>query len=168
MYISLKTFFFYQNTIVYKYDLAEITQGETDLICYKYFVFDLISRSIFEVTNTQFCVLLSETYITTPEPIPNPCNSKQGFKPFGNSCFKFVTSPKSWTDASKYCSNQGAFLVTISSEFEQAFIRLMVDGTQTWTGLNDIKVTLNSFIILFCWIQVLLEVAYCTVAIFIS
>ena len=100
---------------------------------------------------------LSETYITTPEPIPNPCNSKQGFKPFGNGCYKFVTSPKNWTDASKYCSNQGAFLVTIASVFEQAFIHLLVDGTDTWTGLNDVKVTELTCFILWCMYNVYLE-----------
>lgn len=121
-----------------------MTQGEINLICSKCLVIDPISSQYSRLPTPTFCALLSETYITTPEPIPNPCNSKQGFQPFGNGCFKFVTTPKSWTDASKYCSNQGAFLVTISSEFEQAFIQLMVDGTETWTGLNDIKVTQSS------------------------
>lgn len=140
MYIFLKIIFFYQNIIVYKYDLVEIIQGEIDFICYKYFVFDFILRLIFEVINIQFCVLLLEIYIIILEFIFNFCNSKQGFKLFGNSCFKFVISFKFWIDVSKYCSNQGVFLVIIFSEFEQVFIRLMVDGIQIWIGFNDIKV----------------------------
>jgi hypothetical protein len=49
-------------------------------------------------------------------------------------------TPTSWSGARDYCRTQGGFLATISSEFEQAFLRLLVSGVETWTGLNDIKV----------------------------
>ncbi|XP_062577533.1 uncharacterized protein LOC134239370 [Saccostrea cucullata] len=101
------------------------------------------------------CETMRKTYITTPEPTPNPCNSKQGYKPFGNGCFKFVSIPKSWPDARDDCARQGAFLVTISSEFEQAFVRLLVDGVETWTGLNDIKSTGT-----FTWMNTVWPVIY--------
>ncbi|KAJ8297803.1 hypothetical protein KUTeg_024334 [Tegillarca granosa] len=87
----------------------------------------------------------AETYITTPEPIPNPCNTKQGFQPFGADCLLFSQTPKTWNDADNYCKSLGSYLSTISNEFEQSFVFLMVNDKQTgptktssWIGLNDI------------------------------
>ncbi|XP_048747791.2 macrophage mannose receptor 1-like [Ostrea edulis] len=85
------------------------------------------------------CETKRKIYITTPNPISNPCESKKGYRPFGNACFKAMETPATWSAAQDYCKAHGAFLVTISNEFEQDFLRLLVNYEEFWTGLNDIE-----------------------------
>ena len=96
-------------------------------------------------------VIFVETYITTPQPTPNPCDSKQGFKSYGNDCLLYASSPMAWTQANQYCQTKGAFLATVSGVFEQAYLFLTINDlsvvtkTATWIGLKDASVSVASF-----------------------
>ncbi|XP_040893045.1 C-type lectin domain family 4 member M-like isoform X2 [Toxotes jaculatrix] len=53
---------------------------------------------------------------------------------FGNSCYSFSTSKKSWSDSRQSCEKLDAQLVIVSSEEEQTFLSVFVN---TWIGLTD-------------------------------
>ncbi|KAK3100720.1 hypothetical protein FSP39_024244 [Pinctada imbricata] len=94
-------------------------------------------------TNAYICETKKKTSITTAQPVPNPCDYKQGFKPYGNDCLLYVNTPKSWMDASTYCQTKGAFLASIPNVFEQTYVFLTINDpssslkTAAWIGLSD-------------------------------
>ncbi|XP_072021893.1 snaclec alboaggregin-A subunit beta'-like [Amphiura filiformis] len=56
------------------------------------------------------------------------------------NCYKYVDSPRSWSDADNYCINQyGARLVSIHSAEENSFVRgLNASAHWPWIGFNDL------------------------------
>ncbi|XP_077981880.1 echinoidin-like [Glandiceps talaboti] len=61
------------------------------------------------------------------------------FVPFGNSCYRFINSLKTWTDASDTCRvAHDADHVSIHSHNEQLFVDSLIDNT-VWLGLNDLS-----------------------------
>ncbi|KAK7097065.1 lymphocyte antigen 75-like [Littorina saxatilis] len=77
--------------------------------------------------------------ISTPEPIPNPCDAKIGFKPFRAGCYKYVAAAANWTTATQACNKLGADLSTINNAFSQAFLQLFVaDGAGVSVGSDDV------------------------------
>ncbi|XP_072022953.1 C-type lectin BfL-2-like [Amphiura filiformis] len=62
-------------------------------------------------------------------------------------CYKYVTIPKSWSDAEMFCSSHyGANLVSIHSSVEGSFVReLSTDPKDVWIGLSD-TVTEGTFV----------------------
>ena len=66
---------------------------------------------------------------------------------FEGSCYKYfsATPTSNWHNAKLQCEAEDASLVTISSEFENDFVRNLRDVKgdsckPTWIGLNDINV----------------------------
>ncbi|XP_026011319.1 ladderlectin-like [Astatotilapia calliptera] len=62
---------------------------------------------------------------------------------FNGRCYKYVATPKSWSDAEFYCLSQGAHLVSIHNMEEDNFVRSLIrnsdpDERATWIGLSDI------------------------------
>ncbi|KAF6717540.1 Galactose-specific lectin nattectin [Oryzias melastigma] len=61
---------------------------------------------------------------------------------YGNRCYKYVATPMIWGDAELHCVSQGANLVSVQSNEEEAFIKTLIrnfDPAQadTWIGLSD-------------------------------
>uniref|UniRef100_A0A3P9BJG9 C-type lectin domain-containing protein n=1 Tax=Maylandia zebra TaxID=106582 RepID=A0A3P9BJG9_9CICH len=62
---------------------------------------------------------------------------------FNGRCYKYVATPKSWSDAEFYCLSQGAHLVSIHNMEEENFVRSLIrnfDPAQraSWIGLSDV------------------------------
>ncbi|POI25467.1 hypothetical protein CIB84_010782, partial [Bambusicola thoracicus] len=61
-----------------------------------------------------------------------------GWKDFEESCYYFSTERMSWREAMEICDDQGAHLVIINSEQEQAFLKNGINSSNTyWLGLTD-------------------------------
>ncbi|XP_032845156.2 CD209 antigen-like protein A isoform X2 [Tyto alba] len=61
-----------------------------------------------------------------------------GWKVFEKSCYSFSTEKMSWLDAKEICADQGAHLVVINSELEQAFLKDSINSSSTyWMGVTD-------------------------------
>ncbi|XP_061597871.1 ladderlectin-like [Cololabis saira] len=61
---------------------------------------------------------------------------------FNNRCFKYVATPMTWANAEDHCLSQGANLVSIHSQDEENFVKLLIrnfDPSEkpTWIGLTD-------------------------------
>ncbi|CAH1796015.1 unnamed protein product [Owenia fusiformis] len=87
------------------------------------------------------CMTLKQTSIPVPPPTPpNPCPS--GFQSYGNSCYKVLTALQSWTNARDACKTESAHLTSITSQYEQAYIYLLMKTSgltadSVWIGLSD-------------------------------
>lgn len=62
---------------------------------------------------------------------------------FNGRCYKYVATHMTWADAELHCVSQGANLVSIHSQKEDAFVRDLIknfDPAQgrTWLGLSDL------------------------------
>jgi GH25 family lysozyme M1 (1,4-beta-N-acetylmuramidase)/uncharacterized protein YraI len=51
--------------------------------------------------------------------------------------YKLFTEEKSWSDAKSDCEAQGGYIVTITSEGENDFIKTLADSNKVWLGLTD-------------------------------
>ncbi|KAL9966601.1 hypothetical protein ACROYT_G024703 [Oculina patagonica] len=69
----------------------------------------------------------------------NPIICSTGWTTYGNSCYKFSTDTKNWTEARAYCKIAGGFLVKIDDEDEQHLITVEQIKTEypRWIGLHD-------------------------------
>ncbi|XP_061597873.1 lactose-binding lectin l-2-like [Cololabis saira] len=61
---------------------------------------------------------------------------------FNDRCYKYVATPMIWADAELNCLSQGANLVSIHSQDEENFVKLLIrnfDPSErpTWIGLSD-------------------------------
>ena len=60
---------------------------------------------------------------------------------FAGNCYLPVAEEQTWVDAQSFCksNNTAAYLVTISSDYENDFVREMASGIaeQVWIGLSD-------------------------------
>uniref|UniRef100_A0A674B1I6 C-type lectin domain-containing protein n=1 Tax=Salmo trutta TaxID=8032 RepID=A0A674B1I6_SALTR len=68
-----------------------------------------------------------------------------GWYDFNGRCYKYVATPLNWPDAESYCLTQGANLVSVHSEAEHQFIKILIQRFDpaergTWMGLSDIHV----------------------------
>ena len=64
----------------------------------------------------------------------------QGWRGYGQKCYKTFNDPKYWGDAKKQCKGQGATLATIHSDDENSFIHSLIaeetiDTHDYWIGL---------------------------------
>ncbi|MEQ2309297.1 hypothetical protein AMECASPLE_037139 [Ameca splendens] len=61
---------------------------------------------------------------------------------FKDHCYKYVATPMTWADAELYCLSQEANLVSIHSEEEENFVKLLIRNFDVaegvnWIGLSD-------------------------------
>uniref|UniRef100_A0A3Q1JN50 C-type lectin domain-containing protein n=1 Tax=Anabas testudineus TaxID=64144 RepID=A0A3Q1JN50_ANATE len=67
---------------------------------------------------------------------------------FGNRCFIFIDTPKTWVDAEVYCQYEGANLASVHCEKGNRFIMSLTRGDthnfpETWLGGFDIGENVN-------------------------
>ena len=79
-----------------------------------------------------------------------PC--KQDYHPYLQGCYKHVTSGVTWQQARDACRQDGADLVSIHREVENAavfYMSSMDSQLSTWIGLNDLQVWSSNCIFFF-------------------
>ncbi|XP_054457742.1 regenerating islet-derived protein 3-alpha isoform X2 [Anoplopoma fimbria] len=83
---------------------------------------------------------------TPPGTMPVSCGSEfycpNSWTLFGEQCFIFINSMKSWAEAEGYCLFEGANLASVHSPMENHFIQALTRGDtydfpQTWIGGYD-------------------------------
>uniref|UniRef100_A0A8C7G5I1 C-type lectin domain-containing protein n=1 Tax=Oncorhynchus kisutch TaxID=8019 RepID=A0A8C7G5I1_ONCKI len=70
-----------------------------------------------------------------------------GWYDFNGRCYKYVATPLNWPES--YCLTQGANLVSVHSEAEHQFIKILIQRFDpaergTWMGLSDIQSGLHT------------------------
>ena len=75
-----------------------------------------------------------------PENCDDPELSGQDFIKFDGSCYKWMSSALSWTEAETSCLNMNAHLVSINNPMEQAYVFTRVQSEAAWIGLNNRQV----------------------------
>lgn len=81
---------------------------------------------------------------SNPKPATSKC-SLTGFEkyaPYRENCYWFSSEPKSWEDAEAECIGQGAHLMSILDDSEQAFVFAHMNGEKIWIGLSDVEVNI--------------------------
>ena len=79
---------------------------------------------------------------TNPTPSPPKC-SMAGFdvySPYKQNCYWFSSQARSWQDAEADCKSQGAHLMSILDNAEQAFVFAHMHSEKIWVGLSGVKV----------------------------
>ena len=76
----------------------------------------------------------------TPNP-PKYC-ANEDYTGFWYGCYKLHRNPQSWESAKSICQGEGAYLVTIVWDAENAGVQLMTanDDLPVWTGGRDVSV----------------------------
>ncbi|XP_050405448.2 macrophage mannose receptor 1 [Patella vulgata] len=84
------------------------------------------------------CQASRDLKLPTASP-PTSTLCKPGFEPYGSRCYKLVSQSRTWSAAQSSCQTEGANLVSVFDEYEQAFIDLLTQNLQSpfWTGLSD-------------------------------
>ncbi|XP_034544056.1 snaclec coagulation factor IX/factor X-binding protein subunit A-like isoform X2 [Notolabrus celidotus] len=78
---------------------------------------------------------LPEDELSAPQNRFFSCPS--GWEKFKGTCFLYVHTAKSWTDAEAHCAEQGAHLTSIRNAFEHDFLQTLTlkkGGSTAWTG----------------------------------
>lgn len=78
-----------------------------------------------------------------PKPTPEPSNCKPDFTQYRNSCYQYVSEPKTQEKAEETCKNLGGHLVSLVDALEQAFLYNLVisHSKSTFTGLESVQGT---------------------------
>ena len=87
------------------------------------------------------CILdMNNIIVETPNP-PKYCD-REDYTGFWYGCYKKHRNPQSWESAKSICQGEGAFLVTIIWDAENAGVQLMTadDDLPVWTGGRDVDV----------------------------
>lgn len=76
------------------------------------------------------------------EQVQNPEEIDDNKETFGNHTYSIITKKMSWQEAKEYCESLGGYLVTITSEQEQAFIASFIrekgfTQNRFWMGATD-------------------------------
>ena len=59
-----------------------------------------------------------------------------GYVKFNGGCYRWVNEPKTWSEAEADCAGQGAHLVSIWDDLEQAYTFSAVKDSKSWIGLK--------------------------------
>ncbi|CAH1796584.1 unnamed protein product [Owenia fusiformis] len=94
-----------------------------------------------EGTSGWICETYKQTSIPTPEP-PAPSSCPTGFTSWNENCYMYVSSLRTWDQASSYCSQQSTSKLTgILSAYEQGFVYSVLlknnPNQALWLGLSD-------------------------------
>ena len=90
------------------------------------------------------CLHLDPAYPDIP--IGNEVCIKASYYKYGQDCYKVNPTLMTFSDAKRYCENDGTVLATIADGFQEAFVETMVakyGGEQLWIGLFDDTVSLK-------------------------
>jgi len=81
-----------------------------------------------------------------PEPPTSKCSISgfENYAPYRDNCYWFSNEAKSWHDAEADCSSQGAHLMSILDDSEQAFVFAHMNAEKIWVGLSDVKPGVNA------------------------
>ncbi len=94
------------------------------------------------VLTVSFAWADTQAVITTPPSTPFQC--PLGYVAYWYACYKFVDTLTTWSEADQSCRNDGAYLVSIHSEPENAAVFVYASGQlPQWLGLK--KVSLIQF-----------------------
>ena len=77
----------------------------------------------------------------TPNPV-KPC-TREDYTAYWYGCYKKHKTPHSWDSAKTICSEEGASLLSIMADAENAMVQLAAtdDDLPLWTGGIDAEVT---------------------------
>ena len=64
------------------------------------------------------------------------CEGLTDFYRFNGGCYRWASEAKTWNDAEQDCAQQGAHLVSIWEELEQAYTFSSVKDSKSWIGLK--------------------------------
>ena len=83
-----------------------------------------------------------------PEPPTSKCSilGFENYAPYRDNCYWFSNKAKSWNDAEADCNSQGAHLMSILDDSEQAFVFAHMNAEKIWVGLSDVKVRVKIFV----------------------
>uniref|UniRef100_A0A8C6TD72 C-type lectin domain-containing protein n=1 Tax=Neogobius melanostomus TaxID=47308 RepID=A0A8C6TD72_9GOBI len=75
--------------------------------------------------------------LLTPGAVAGPNHDcPRGWSLFGTRCFRFFKAEQTWTMAEKRCNKLGGNLASIHTDWENIFIRGLING-HTWLGGHD-------------------------------
>lgn len=98
---------------------------------------------------TSFLFCFPATGMSNPVPVtsPPPSYCKPGYTVYGSSCFKVDTTRRTWDDADQSCRSDGAYLASITSSYEQAYVQSLIrfSPSLAWIGLKQNPVRLQNF-----------------------
>ncbi|XP_061150920.1 C-type mannose receptor 2-like [Syngnathus typhle] len=66
------------------------------------------------------------------------CDAKNGWNPHGSNCYKKVETPNGWLGARQDCLWEGGDLVSISSFYEESFVKKQMGDKPFWIGLSNL------------------------------
>ncbi|XP_064595387.1 macrophage mannose receptor 1-like isoform X2 [Liolophura sinensis] len=79
--------------------------------------------------------------MSNPVPVTSPAPSycKPGYTVYGSSCFKVDVTRRTWDDAAQSCRSDGAYLASITSSYEQAYVQSLIrfNPSLAWIGLRQ-------------------------------
>ena len=83
------------------------------------------------------CKSMANPEIDTP-PQLETCEDegKPEYLRYNGGCYRWMEEEENWNEAEATCSQQGAHLVSIWDELEQAYIFTNVKSTQSWIGMK--------------------------------
>ena len=87
-------------------------------------------------------LLLGSDNVNTKTPNPfKPC-AREGYTGFWYGCYKKHHIIRTWGEAKSICADEGAYLVTIIHDAENAAMELATtdDDSPVWTGGRDVGV----------------------------
>ena len=100
-------------------------------------------EGIWQTSGLDIILDINNVINETPNP-PKNCEG-EGYRGFFYGCYKKHRSPQTWDSAKSVCAGEGAYLVTIISDAENAGVQLMTadDDLPVWTGGRDAAVMIN-------------------------
>ena len=69
-----------------------------------------------------------------------------GYLRFNGGCYRWENEPKTYNEAEADCAAQGAHLVSIWDDLEQAYTFSSVQNTQSWIGLKKEPVSYSTLV----------------------
>ncbi|XP_076033567.1 macrophage mannose receptor 1-like isoform X2 [Oratosquilla oratoria] len=89
------------------------------------------------------CTAPVDSSISTPAPVPMCDEPYDLYESLADSCYRFITEPKTWQEAEDACVADGAHLVSVQDLGTNSYLWSVMQNLElteeTWIGLNSIK-----------------------------
>ncbi|PAA81135.1 hypothetical protein BOX15_Mlig013028g3 [Macrostomum lignano] len=88
------------------------------------------------------CMTYKDKSLVTEWQPPTSTVCEANWKPFGSSCYRYLPTANSWSDAQRSCASLGANLASIHDVYEQNFAHYLTESiaqVPTWIGLSDVN-----------------------------